>query len=101
MKPMGSLHKKIMRAKTGMHFTYSTQELYVKFSKLSFKQVYLYMLNRFSYECTQDDDFAFWFPRSLELGTKKSTENALLLIPHLTYEDQLLWTMRVQRYQFG
>ena len=50
---------------------------------------------------SKDDEFASWFPRCFRLGTTRSTENELLLIPHVTYEDLLSWTMGVRRYQCG
>ena len=61
----------------------------------------MYIKEIFSQKCTNDGEFASWFPKSIHLGKTKSTEDELLLIYHATNEDLLTWTLGVQRYQCG
>ena len=58
----------------GVHSTYATYELYVTFSMLNLKQINLYMVGIFVYECSYDTEVNSWFPRPLQMRTTWSTE---------------------------
>ena len=52
-----------MRSLAGIHSIYTIQMLYVKFSMLNLKQVYLYKIGMFVHECTRDGEVVSRVPK--------------------------------------
>ena len=86
LKPLLTMHKRIIRSIAGVNISHPTHELFQRFSFLTLPNINLYMVGIFMYKCSQNEEYVSWFRQSENVRSTRSTEQNLMHVPQIHTE---------------
>ena len=86
LKPLPTMHKRIIRSIAGVNISQPTRELFQRFSFLTLPNINLCMVGIFMYKCSQNEEYVSWFRQSENVRSTRSTEQNLMHVPQIHTE---------------